>query len=258
MTIDALLAISYRDLLKFLRDPMRLVWSFVFPLLLIGVFGGIMQANLGESIGFNYLAFVFTGVFAYTLFMSASEGVISLIDDRESDFSQELLVSPVSRYTIVLGKIVGESLVALPRGLAILLMGSVLGVPTTPLLLLELFLVGTLGTLLGASFGVMLLGNFDNRRTANQVVPFIMFPQLFLAGVMTPIGVLPWYLEILSRISPMRYAVDLARGIYFGPDAQAGVTVLASPASNLIVMAAMFAGFLVVGTILFVRRERRR
>lgn len=254
MTLDTLLVISYRDFLKYLRDPMRLVWSFVFPLLLIGIFGGTMEANLGGSIGFNYLAFVFTGVFAYTLFMSAAEGVISLIDDRESDFSQEIFVSPISRYTIVLGKIVGESLVALPSGLAILLMGSVLGVPTTPLLLLELIVVGALGALLGASFGVMLLGSFNNRRTASQVVPFIMFPQLFLAGVITPIGVLPWYLEILSRISPMRYAVDLARGIYFGPDA---LTVLASPASNLAVMAAMFTGFLIVGTGLFIWRERR-
>jgi ABC-2 type transport system permease protein len=254
MTLDTLLVISYRDLLKFLRDPMRLVWSFVFPLLLIGIFGGTMEANLGDSVGFNYLAFVFTGVFAYTLFMSASEGVISLIDDSESDFSQEVFVSPISRYTIVLGKIVGESLVALPRGLGILITGSVLGLSISPLMLLELIIVGALGTLLGASFGVMLLGNFNNRRIANQVVPFIVFPQLFLAGVITPIGVLPWYLEILSRISPMRYAVDLARGIYFGADA---LTVLASPASNLVVMAAMFANFLLVGTILFIRRERR-
>ena len=257
MTLDALLAISYRDFLKFVRDPMRLVWSFLFPLLLIGIFGGIMEANLGASLGFNYLAFTFTGVFAQTLFMSASEGVISLIDDRESDFSQEVFVSPVSRYTIVLGKILGESLVALPPGLAILLFGFVLGVPMTPLLLVELMVVGTLGALLGASFGVMLLGSFNNRRTANQVVPFIMIPQFFLAGVFTPISVLPWYLEILSRISPMRYAVDLARGIYFGADA-AEVIVLASPATNLAVMAAMFSSFLLVGTFLFVRKERNR
>lgn len=258
MRLHALLAISYRDVLKLVRDPMRLTWSLIFPVLLIGIFGGIMEINLGENAGFDFLTFVFTGVFAQTLFSSAAEGVISLIDDRENDYSQEVFVSPVSRSTIVLGKILGESLVALPPGLGILLFGAILGVPLTAAMVLRLFAAGVAATLLGGAFGVVLLANFDNRRTAGQVVPFIMIPQYFLAGVFTPVKVLPWYLEILSRISPMRYAVDLARGIYFAGQPEAELTVLDGPSVNLAIMAGLFGLFLLVGTYLFVRQERNR
>jgi ABC-2 type transport system permease protein len=258
MTAHALFAISYRDLLKFLRDPTRLVWSFLFPVLLIGVFGGIMEANLGANTGFDFLAFTFTGVFAQTIFMSAAAGVVSLIDDRVSDFSQEVFVSPVSRYVIVLGKIIGETIVAMPPGVAILVFGLVVGLELSPIMMLQLVAVGVFGAVLGGAFGVALLSNFSSRRTATQVVPFIMFPQFFLAGVFTPIRVLPWYLDILSRLSPMRYAVDLARGIFFGARTDASQTVLASPVTNLAVMAGMFALFVVVGTYRFVRQEQNR
>ncbi len=258
MTLDALLAISYRDFLKFVRDPMRLLWSLLFPLLLIGIFGGIMEANLGARAGFDFLAFTFTGVFAQTLFMSAAEGVVSLIDDRESDYSQEVFVSPVSRYVIILGKIMGESFVALPQGLMILVFGYAFRLSIPPLMVFELIAVGVAGALLGGAFGAALLANFSSRRTAGQVVPFIMIPQFFLAGVFTPVRVLPWYLDILSRISPMRYAVDLARGVFFAGQPEASETVLASPAFNLAAMAAMFLAFLVLGTLLFVRQERNR
>ena len=66
-----------------------------------------MQANIGDSAGYDFLVFTFTGVFAQTLFLSATQGVISLVEDRENDFSQEIFVSPISRYSIILGKIVG-------------------------------------------------------------------------------------------------------------------------------------------------------
>ena len=115
--VSAVLAISYRDLLKFLRDPARMVSTFVFPLIFIGALGGSLQATFGRAADFNLLEFTFTGVFAQTLFQTTAFGLISLIEDRESDFTQEVFVSPISRYTIVIGKIVGETLVALPQAL---------------------------------------------------------------------------------------------------------------------------------------------
>jgi ABC-2 type transport system permease protein len=258
MTAQALLAISYRDFLKFVRDPVRLIWSFLFPVLLIGVFGGIMEANLGANTDFDFLAFTFTGVFAQTIFMSAAEGVVSLIDDRESDFSQEIFVSPVSRYVIVLGKIIGEASVAMPPGLAVLGFGLLFGLNLSPTIMFQLAVAGTLAAFLGGAFGVALLSNFSSRRTASQVVPFFMFPQFFLAGVFTPIRVLPWYLEVLSRLSPMRYAVDLARGVFFAGRPDAEQIVLASPAVNLAVMVGIFGLMLIVGTYRFVRQEQNR
>lgn len=211
--INAILTIAYRDVAKFLRDRTRLVASLIFPIIFVAILGGSLQANIGLSAGYDFLVFTFTGVFAQTLFLSSTQGVISLIEDRESDFSQEIFVAPISRYSIVLGKILGESLVALVQGAVVILFGLLIGVPLTFVQVLGLIPVALVVCLLGGAFGVLILGNISSQRAANQIFPFVVFPQFFLAGVFSPIKVLPLYLDILSRISPMRHAVDLARGV---------------------------------------------
>jgi ABC-2 type transport system permease protein len=256
--LSAALAIAYRDLIKFLRDRGRLVATFIFPVIFIGIMGGSFSANFGESVGFDYMAFTFTGILGQTLFQSAANGIISLIDDRENDFSQEMFVSPISRYTIIAGKILGESLVALTQGVGIVLFGLIIGVSMSLPQLVFLVPVATMSCLLGGAFGVLILANLNERRLANQVFPFIMLPQFFLSGVFNPIKVLPPYLEILSLISPMRYAVDLTRGAFYAGQPDYAQVVLQSPAVNIAIMAGLFLVFLFVGTVLFVRREQNR
>ena len=147
---------------------------------------------------------------------------------------------------------------AIAQGAAILGFGFAIGVPISWTQVLGLAIVGVVVCLFGASFGVVVLANIGSQRAANQMFPFVMLPQFFLAGVFSPIRVLPLPLDILSRISPMRYAVDLSRGVfYFGQEEYAKV-VLESPLFNLLLMTALFAAFLVVGTWLFVRSERNR
>lgn len=256
--MSPILAIAYRDLLKFLRDRGRVLSSFIFPLLFIGILGSTFEANLGAASGFNFIAFTFTGVLAQTLFQSSADGVIYLLEDRENDFSQEIFVSPISRYSILGGKILGESLVALAQGVGIVVFGLLAGVSMSPGQLLALVPAALLICLFGGSFGVLILSNLTNRRQATQIFPFIMFPQFFLAGVFNPIQVLPLPLEILSRLSPMRYAVDLARGVFYAGSPEYPAVVLAPLAFNLAVIGALFAVFLVTGTTLFVRREQNR
>jgi ABC-2 type transport system permease protein len=118
--------------------------------------------------------------------------------------------------------------------------------------------MGIIICLLGGAFGLVILANLDSQRAANQIFPFIFLPQYFLAGVFTPMKVLPWYLDILSRISPMRYAVDLFRDAFYAGSADYSKVVLSSMAVNLAVVGAMFVVFLVAGTYLFVRREHNR
>jgi ABC-2 type transport system permease protein len=256
--LNAIAALAYRDLMKFLRDRPRLISTFIFPVIFIITLGGSLQANLGESTGYNFMTFVFTGVFAQTMFQSATMGIVSILDDRENDFSQEIFVSPISRYSIVFGKILGESLVALAQGVGIIALALILGIPFSVPQLMMLGLVAILVCLFAGSFGLIVISNFQTRRTADMIFNFVMLPQFFLAGVFAPIKVLPIYLEILSRLSPMRYAVDLTRGVYYTGHTDYSDVVLAGPAFNLIVMGALFSLFLVIGTILFVRNERNR
>jgi ABC-2 type transport system permease protein len=256
--LSAGLALCWRDLMKFLRDPARMASTFVFPFAFIGILGGSFQSSFGDDAGLDFMAFVFTGVLAQTLFQSSAMGIVSLIEDRENDFSQEIFIAPISRYTIILGKIAGESLVAMAQGLGILVFALILRIDLSATQALALLLASIASCLLGGAFGLLILGNISTQRAANQVFPFIMLPQFFLAGVFNRIDRLPPFLEMLSRISPMRYAVDLTRAGYYRGSPEAGTFVLDSAALNLAVMGTLFLIFLVVGTARFVKRETDR
>ena len=256
--LSGVLAIAHQDLIKLLRDRARLVADLVFPMIFIGVLGTSLQAGFGDVSGFDLLAFVFTGVLAQTLWQSSAMGVISLIEDRENDFSQEIFVSPISRYSIVIGKVVGESLVALPQGVAIIIFGLIIGIGIGPLALLALLPTMLVITVFGGAFGVLVLSRLPNRRAATQIFPFVMLPQFFLAGVFNPIENLPWFLDVLSRLAPMRYAVDLMRNVYYGFNPESVDVPIASLSTNLTIIGGLFAVFIVVGTAMFVRAEQNR
>jgi ABC-2 type transport system permease protein len=255
----AIVTIAYRDLLKFARDPARLLATLILPILFIGLFGEGLQAALGSNLGYNYVTFVFLGVLAQTLFQSTALGMVSLLEDRANDFAQELFIAPISRYSLVFGKILGESLVAFAQAIVLVAFGTVLGVAISWTILPGLFLVGLATCLLGGAFGLMLLATMGSQRAANQILPFLIFPQLILAGVFNPLNGLPVYLNLASLLAPLRYAVDLTRAVYYqGQPGIAQHTVLVSPLLNLLVMIGMFGLFLVIGTFLFVRSERQR
>ena len=102
------------------------------------------------------------------------------------------------------------------------------------------------------------MANMTSQRAAQQVFPFLMLPQFFLGGVLTPVDNLNPLLDLLSRISPLRYAVDFLRGVFFGGIEPSQGAVVASPTYNLIVMAAIGVVFMAIGTAMFVRQERTR
>jgi len=256
--LNAIIAIASRDLLKFLRDRNRLAGSLLFPFLLMLLLGGTAQLNIGKAVGFNFITFTFTGVLGMTLFQSSVQGIASLLDDRQNDFAQEIFVSPVSRYAIVFGKMLGETLVALAQVVPLVVLALVLRVSLTPSQLALLLPVALVSCLLGGSFGLVAMALINSQQAANQIFNFLLLPQLFLAGVFTPIVSLPWYLEALSLASPMRYVVDLFRDVLYAGRPEYHSVVLFGPVTNLLVMTLMFAAFMAVGTALFVRRETNR
>lgn len=256
---NAVVTIAYRDVLKFTRDPARLIATLVLPILFVGLFGEGLQATLGTSLGYNYLTFIFLGVFAQTLFQSTALGIVSLVEDRENDFAQELFISPISRYSLVFGKILGESVVAFAQAFVLVALGALIGIQLNWVTFPGLLLVALVTCLLGGAFGLILLATMGSQRAANQILPFLIIPQLILAGVFNPLKGLPLYLDLASKIAPLRYAVDLTRAVYYlGQPVTYQKVVLASPGVNLLIMTAMFAIFLVIGTLLFVRSERNK
>ncbi len=255
--VGPVLAIAQRDVTKFLSDRPRIISTFVFPFFLVVILGGSF-AGFGDALGFDYVTFIFTGVFAQTLFQSAALGLISLLEDRDTDFSQELFVAPVSRYSIVLGKIAGESLVSLAQGVGLAVLGLVVGVRLSWSLVVPLLIVSSAVCLFGGSFGLLMLSAVRSRRFAEQVGNFVFLPQFLLAGIFNPIDTLPPLLDALSRLMPLRYAVDLARAVFYAGNPDRPKVVVDGLFVDALVIGILFAVFLVAGTALFVRNERNR
>jgi len=256
--LTGMFTIAYRDWMKLVKDRGRLVASLAFPIVFIGILGNSLQSNLGEAAGYNLLTFVFTGVLGQTLFQSCASGLISLIEDRENDFSQELFVAPISRYSIIFGKILGETAVALTQTSGVLLFGVLLGIPLTPIELLRMLPAALAACLLGGAFGVFVMSNLNSQRQASQIFPLVIFPQFFLAGVFGPIQNLPPLLYVLSRISPMTYAVDVVRHAYYAGTPDLAKTTIASLPVNLAAVVILYLLFFILGTLIFVRRESSR
>ena len=133
-----------------------------------------------------------------------------------------------------------------------------LRVPLTIGQLALLLPASILACMLGGAFGMLGMSLLNSQRAAQQIFPFLMIPQLLLAGIFTPIKILPWYLVPFSLLSPMRYAVDLLRGVVYTGRPEYDKVVLFSPLLNLVVMVGIFGVCLTLGTALCVRRETNR
>lgn len=255
---SALLTIAQRDLAKLLRDRTRLGVSLAFPILLIAGLGTVLQSTLGRSTGLDSVTLMFTGVLAATLFQSAAAGMMSLIEDRETDFSQELFIAPVSRITIVAGKVLGETLVAMVQGAGVVVFALLFRAQVGPGQVAALLLPSLACCLFGAAFGLATLAALPNQRAALQVFPFLILPQYFLAGVIAPLKGLPSWLDAVSWAIPLRYPVNLIRASFYAGDPAYRTAVAESPLVDFAVMAALFAALLVAGAALFAHRERAR
>jgi hypothetical protein len=154
--------------------------------------------------------------------------------------------------------ICGETAVALIQIVGVFLFGFVMGVPLTLVAILRLLPAAIVVCLFGAAFGVFVLSNIKSQRTANQIFPFVIFPQFLLAGVFGPIKQLPPVLYILSRIAPMTYAVDITRAVYYTGRIEYQKAVLYSLVTDVVIVTIMFLIFFVAGTFLFVRNEQNR
>ena len=181
-----------------------------------------------------------------------------MIEDRQNDFAQSFFVAPISRYVIILGKILGESLVSFTQIFGLILIGWLAGVPLDFWAVLRLVPVLFFICLFGGAFGVIIMANFMDKRSIDQVFPFLIFPQFFLSGVFIPMKDVPLYLLILSRLTPLFYAVDLIRGIYFWGKPEYSKVVIYSPFLNFFVILVLFIIFLVLGTYIFVKSEKER
>ena len=243
---------------KLLRDRPRLAVNLAFPVLLIAGLGGLLQATVGRVTGLSTITLSFTGVLAASLFQSSAAGMISIVEDRENDFSRELFIAPVSRLTLLAGKITGESVVALCQGTCITAFAVVIGVRMTGWQVVGLAVTGIGCCLLGAAFGLATIAALPNQRSAMQIFQFLIIPQYVLGGVLVPLAGAPRLLGDLAWAMPMRYCVDLTRAPSTPGPPGYREAVTGSPLLDVAVTGALFVILMTTGAVVFGYRERTR
>ncbi len=247
--INSIIAVVARDITLFFKSPSMLIMTLIMPIFMMGMIGGNMMGIAG---GANLGEFMLIGMLVTMLFMMTITGMTSLVNDHETDFTQEMLVSPISRYSLIIGKILGSTFVAIVSMIGTLIVGLVMGIYLPINQLLLVLLLSPLICFAGGAMSMILMGIIKNPRTANFAIMMIVMPQIFLSGAIIPINESNMILVILSRIMPMTYCIDLVRG----------VTGIETPMFNIPInfVAIVLLTFvcLVVGTFLFVRSEKNR
>ncbi|MPQ96647.1 ABC transporter permease subunit [Modestobacter sp. I12A-02628] len=203
-----------RDLIRFRTDRGRIVSSFVQPLLFLFVLGKGLGASIGEATfgGADYSTFLFPGVLASSVMFTAVFSAISIVWDREQGFLREMLVAPISRTSIVLGKCLGGATVATLQALVLLALAGLVGVPYAPLML-----VGAIGLLLLiafaiTAFGLLLAVRVQQIQTVMPRVQLLLTPLMFLSGAFFPLSsAVPGWLHALTLANPLSYGVDVLR-----------------------------------------------
>ncbi len=206
-----------REIKRFIRDRTRLVSSFVQPLLWLVIFG----AGFGTRFlipGLNYQQYIFPGIIGQTLLFTSMFMGISVIWDKEFGFMKEILVSPVSRFTLFLGKMFGDSTDALIQGIIVFAFGTILGITFDPVVFLECLPIMLLITFGLVSVGLTIASFMGSLESFGAIQTFINLPLFFLSGALFPLtgtGVPEW-LHIASSFNPLTYGVDALRTVILG------------------------------------------
>ena len=221
--------VAYRDIMGFLSDRFRIVASLTFPLLFLAIFGAGFSNVIGQMAGgIDIVQFMYPGIIAQVVLTTSLFAGVSIVTDREVGFLREILVAPLSRTGIVLGKAAGAASIALLQVLVLLVIAPIVNVPIDPATVL--LLVPTVVVLSIALSGLgILIGSFARSQQGFQLfMQMLVFPMIFLAGVFFPVDSVPLWMEVASKVNPVTYGVDAIRQVFLGDGPAAaglGVTV---------------------------------
>ncbi|MGH3545118.1 MAG: ABC transporter permease, partial [Mycobacteriales bacterium] len=216
LNLRAISVVWRRDLIRFSRDRVRIVTSLLQPALFLFVLGGGLGALASDGTeGVDLQTFMFPGAIGMAVVFSAVFAASSIVADREFGFLREMLVAPVSRTAIVLGKCFGGATIATVQGLLVLALAGLVGVPYSPMLLLILLAECALLAFTVTAFGVMVAARIEQFQSFLAVAQAVIFPMFFLSGALYPLRGLPGWLQVVTHLNPLTYAIDPMRRAVF-------------------------------------------
>jgi ABC-2 type transport system permease protein len=250
--------IAYRELVRFVQDRPRMISSFSMPIIFLLIFGAGFGRLIGQMMpGVDYIQFMYPGILAMTVLMTSIMSGISIVWDREFGFLKEVLVSPLSRSGVLIGKAVGAATIAIVQGAIMLVLAPIVNVPInlgTVLALLPLLLILSLSL---SGLGLLIGARMRSQQGFQIVMQLVIFPMMFLSGIFFPVSGVATWLAVLSKLNPVTYGIDAIRQVFLGTEV-AGVTVFGHTmgiVDSAIVVAMVGAVLLTTALWVFNRQE---
>jgi ABC-2 type transport system permease protein len=253
--------IAYRELLRFVSERSRLFSSFFQPIIFLVIFGAGFGNVIGSlAPGVDFVQFMYPGIIAMGVLTSSLFAGVSVVWDREFGFLREVLVAPLARTGIVLGKAIGAAVVALLQVVLLLLISPIVGVALDPVMVLSLVPVVVILSIALSGLGILIASFMRSQQGFQLLIQVLIFPLIFLAGVFFPVNQAPDWLQVLSKINPMTYGVDAIRQIMLGSAASSGLGVevfgqVMSVGQEVIIVALLGAVLLSAAVLGFRRQE---
>jgi ABC-2 type transport system permease protein len=206
-----------RELIRFRGDRLRAITALIQPVLFLFVLGTGLGSLAGHSLpaGISFKTFIYPGVLAMSVLFTAIFSAASIVWDREFGFLREILVAPVSRGSIVIGKCLGGATIATFQGIIFLALAGFAGVPYNPVLIIILIGELLLLSFTLTAFGVMMAARIKQFQAFMALTQMLVLPLFFLSGALYPLSGLPTWLTVLTRIDPLTYIVGPMRHAVF-------------------------------------------
>ncbi|MFO0751336.1 MAG: ABC transporter permease [Myxococcota bacterium] len=238
--IRAVKIVWQRDIIRFFRDKPRIATALIQPMLYLFILGtGLSSAGSAAAgasgnaaSGLDLRTFLFPGVMSMAVLFTCFFSAGSMVWDREFGFMREMLVAPVRRSAIILGKCLGGATTGVFQGVLVLLLAPLVGVPFTPGLIITVLLQMSLLAFALSAVAVMIAARIRAMQSFFALMQMILMPLFFMSGALFPVGNLPAWLEVLTRIDPLTYAVDPMRK-----------TILAEAMPNLPISGVTWSGW---------------
>jgi ABC-2 type transport system permease protein len=218
--LRAMAMVWRRDLIRLRRMPTRIITGLAQPLLFLFVLGAGLESAIGAqgAAGVDYQQYLFPGILAMSVLTSALFSSMAIVWDREFGFMREMLVAPVSRWALVLGKALGGGSVAVVQGLVLVVTAPLVGVDFTVRSFFEMVLFMLLLAFALTAFGIVIASRMQRMESFQMVMALVLQPMLFLSGAIFPLEDLPDWLGVITRLNPATYGVDAIRRVVL-PDA---------------------------------------
>lgn len=238
-------------MIRFLRAKSRVITTIIQPLFFLFIFGFGFNIAVFPGMQGSYINFLAPGIIAMSILFSSMFTGVSVLWDKQSGFLQEVLVAPVSRLSIVIGRTLGGATIALLQGIIIMIIAIALGLPIVSIgCLILALLIMVLLSFTAVGFGLIIASKMHDFEGFQSIMSLILMPLLFLSSAFYPVTEsLPGWLQLLSYCNPLFYMIDGLRG------SLTGVNNILDPLVNLGIIVTLCIVIMTAGTYFFNKSE---